>query len=102
MPSNREEVLLRRREQLVARSGALRGDLLAHAGRLAPQGLMLGGANRALAWVRQHPQWALGGLALLLVLRPQRLWRWSGRLLTLWQLARQAAPMMGRLAARRR
>jgi YqjK-like protein len=101
MQADREQQLLRRREQLVSRSAALRGDLLTQAGRLAPLGLVTGGANRALTCVQQHPQWVLGGLVLVLVLRPQRLWRWSGRLLATWQVARQAMPLLRRLAARR-
>lgn len=102
MPTDREQQLLRRREHLVARSAALRGDLVAQSGRLAPLELVSGSANRALSWVQQHPQWVLGGFALVLVLRPQRLWRWSGRLLAAWQLARQAMPLWQRFAARRR
>jgi YqjK-like protein len=101
MQDDREQQLLRRREQLVARSAALRGDLVTQAGRLAPLGLVSGGANRALAWVQQHPQWVLGGVALVLVLRPHRLWRWGGRLLAAWQVVRQAMPLWRRLSARR-
>lgn len=102
MPNDREQQLLRRREQLVARSGQLRIDLVAQAGGLAPQGLLSGGANRALLWAQQHPQWVAGGVALFLVLGPQRLWRWGGRLFGALQIARQLTPLWGRVSARRR
>lgn len=102
MPNDREQQLLRRRELLVARSGQLRADLIGHAGRLAPQGLLTGGASRALLWAQQHPQWVAGGVALLLVLRPRRVWRWGGRLFGVLQIARQVMPMWQRLSARRR
>jgi hypothetical protein len=102
MPKDREQQLLHRREQLVARSGQLRGDLVAHAGRLAPQGLLMGGAGRAWQWVQRHPQWVAGGVVVLLVLRPQRVWRWGGRLLAALQIARKVAPLWGGVLARRR
>jgi hypothetical protein len=102
IPNDREQQLLRRREQLVARSGQLRFDLLTHAGRLAPQGLVTGGASRALLWAQQHPQWVAGGVALLLVLRPARVWRWGGRLLGALQIARQIVPLWEKVQARRR
>jgi hypothetical protein len=102
MHNDREQQLLRRREQLVARSGQLRVDLATHAGRLAPQGLLMGRANRALLWAQHNPQWVAGGVALLLVLRPQRVWRWGGRLLAALQIARQVMPMWQRVSARRR
>jgi hypothetical protein len=102
MPNDREQQLLRRRDQLVARSGQLRVDLVTHAGRLAPQGLLTGGANRALLWAQQHPQWVAGGVALLLVLRPQRVWRWGARLFGAFQIARQVMPLWERVSARRR
>jgi hypothetical protein len=102
MPNDREQQLLRRREQLVTRSGQLRFELVTHAGRLAPQGLVTNGASRALLWVREHPQWVAGGVALLLVLRPQRAWRWGGRLLGAFQIARQLVPLWERVRTRRR
>ncbi len=102
MPNDREQQLLRRREHLVARSGQLRIDLVAQVGGMAPQGLLSGGANRALLWAQQHPQWVAGGVALLLVLGPQRLWRWGGRLFGALQIARQVVPLWGRVSARRR
>lgn len=100
--NDREQQLLRRREQLVARSGQLRLDLSTHAARLAPQGLAINGANRALLWARQNPQWVAGGVALLLVLRPQRAWRWGGRLFGALQIARQLVPLWERVVVRRR
>jgi YqjK-like protein len=102
MPQSREQQLLYRREQLVARSGQLRGDLAAQAGHLAPRGLLMVSAQRGWQWLQYHPQWVVGAVALLLVLRPQRAWQWSGRLLAAWQIARRTAPLWRTLLARRR
>jgi len=102
MPQNHEQHLLRRREQLVARSGQLRGELAIQAGDLAPQGLLTGGVRRAWEWVQQHPQWVVGGVVLVLAIRPQRILRWSGRLLAAWQIARRAAPLWRSLLNRSR
>lgn len=102
MPQNREQHLLRRREQLVARSAQLRGELAIQAGHLAPQGLMTGGIRHAWEWVQQHPQWVVGGIVLVLAMRPRRMVRWGGRFLAVWQIARRAAPLWQALLTRRR
>jgi hypothetical protein len=102
MPSDRELHLLGRREQLVARSGQLRGELTSRAERLVPQGLVTDGVQRTWQWVKTHPQWVVGGLALLLVVRPQRLLRWGGPLVAAAQLARQVLPLWARIRSSRR
>lgn len=75
-----------RRERLVAQADAQRAAL----GRaiepwrtpllLADQGLS------ALQYVRQHPQWLVGGVLLLAVLRPRGLGKWLSRGWVSWQL----------------
>jgi hypothetical protein len=93
MPNSRETQLLQRRAALVARSGQLRDALSAQAGDLLPHGMLARGADGAVRWAQRHPQWLVGGAVLLLVLRPQRVWRWTGRLLAAWQVARRARPL---------
>jgi YqjK-like protein len=102
MPNDRELQLLGRREQLVARSGQLRGELTSRAGRLVPQGLVTDSAQRAWQWVQKHPQWVVGGFVVLLVVRPQRLLRWAGPLVAAAQLTRQVLPLWARVRSRRR
>jgi hypothetical protein len=102
MPHNREQHLLQRRDQLVARSAQLRGELSSRAAQLAPQGLLAGGVQRASSWVQRHPEWVVGAAALLLVVRPQRAWRWGGRLLAAWQVILRARPLWQGIAGRRR
>lgn len=36
-------------------------------------------------WVRQHPQIVGGAAALMVLLKPSRLWRWGRRGLAVWQ-----------------
>jgi YqjK-like protein len=51
-------------------------------------------------WLRQHPEWPLGALAVLVLLRPARVVRWSVSLLWDWQLWRRARPAVQWLGAR--
>jgi hypothetical protein len=84
--SNKTQQLSLRRERLSAQADAQRAAL----GRaiepwrtplaLTDQGL------GALQYVRQHPQWLVGGVLLLAVLRPRGLGKWLGRGWVSWQL----------------
>jgi hypothetical protein len=102
MPNTRESQLLQRRAALVARSGQLRDALSAQAGSMLPHGMLARSADGALRWAQRHPQWLVGSVVLLLVVRPQRVWRWTGRLLAAWQVARRARPLWSSFVAPRR
>ena len=101
MTANREQELLNRREQLVARSGQLRMSLVVQTAALRPRSLLAGGASTASMWVQDHPGWLLGGMVVLVVLRPRRVWRWGSRLLGAWQIVKRVQPVWVALAGRR-
>lgn len=74
---DRAEVL-RRREQLVQRSGQLRADWSQQVQVLRKPLGLADQARAATQWLLQHPEWPLGVAALLIVLRPSRALRWAG------------------------
>lgn len=73
---DRDEVLLRR-ERLVLRSDQLRVTWSQQVQVLRRPLGMADKARSATQWLLQHPEWPLGVLALLVVLRPGRALRWA-------------------------
>jgi hypothetical protein len=60
--------------------------------QLQPLGEALGTADRVVTGVRQcgdylkrHPEWVATGVAVLVILRPSRIWRWSSRAFLAWR-----------------
>jgi hypothetical protein len=45
-------------------------------------------------WLREHPEWPVGTAVALIVMRPRRLLRWSGRLWWGWRLWRRASRLL--------
>jgi hypothetical protein len=76
----------RKREQLLARSAALRLQLARDSQVLVTPLALADKAREGLRWLRQHPQWPLAGLGLLVLLRPRRAWRWAKRGWWVWRL----------------
>lgn len=76
MSASRDE-LLRRREQLLLRSAQARAEFLQQAQVLRrPLGLV-DQARSATQWLMQHPEWPIGVLLVIVVLRPTRALRWA-------------------------
>ena len=88
-----------RREQLLIRSITLREQLAQQAQVLAAPLAIADSLRNSLHWLRQHPEWPLGGLALLALLRPRRAWRWASRVWWGWRLWRRGSRWLA--AARR-
>lgn len=88
------------RQRLLARSAQLRNDLGAQSTVLRTPLTVVDQARAGWHWLRQHPQWPLGALVVLVLLRPRRVLRWSSRLLWGWQLWRRARPAVQWLGAR--
>lgn len=80
--------LLELREQrgaLRARCAAQRQALAVDSSGLQQLCALGDQVHQGVAWVRHHPQVVGGAVALLVLLKPGRLWRWGRRGLTLWQ-----------------
>ena len=80
-----------RLEQLLIRSTALRLQLAQQAQVLAAPLAIADSLRNSLHWLRQHPEWPLGSLALLALLRPRRAWRWASRVWWGWRLWRRGS-----------
>ncbi len=81
MSTRNSEPLARRRERLLLRSSQLRADISLNVQALhRPLGLA-DQARAALDWLAQNPQWPVGALLVVAVVRPRRTLRWAG---TLW------------------
>jgi len=89
--------LLQRQQHLLARSAALRLRLANQAQVLQAPLAVIDQARAAAQWLRGHPQWPLGALVLLAVLRPQRAMRWASRLLWGWSLYQKMQQWLNRL-----
>jgi YqjK-like protein len=82
--------LAERRATLMARAAADRAEL---SRALAPwrKGLMvLDQGAQAIRSLRSHPEWVVGGVALLVMFRPWRMVKWVPRGWLLWRMARMA------------
>ena len=81
--------LVERRERLVAQAAAQRLALARDMDRwrtplaLADQGVA------AVRYIRLHPQWLIGPILLLAVVRPRRVGRWLGSSWVSWRVSRR-------------
>jgi YqjK-like protein len=75
-----------RREHLVAQAAAQRGAL---ARDIEPWRIPLALTDQgltALRYIRNHPKWFVGGIALLAILQPRNAGKWLGRGWVAWRL----------------
>lgn len=95
MATRRQTELERRQGQLLARSEQLR-DAIADDAQVLRRPLDLVDQARAgWRWLRAHPPWALGAVAVVvLVVRPRRVWRLSTRLFWGWRTWRRVRPAL--------
>jgi hypothetical protein len=98
--ADRQRELELNRERLLARSAQLRLELGAQSAVLRTPLAVVDQVRAGSHWLRQHPAWPLGALAVLVLLRPGRALRWSSRLLWGWQLWRRARPTVQWLGSR--
>ena len=96
----RQRELQLRREALRLRSAELRLEIAGQAQVLQAPLAWVDQARKSLRWLRTHPEWPLGALVLLLVVRPRRTLRWGGRLWWGWGLWQQAQRLLQGPAAR--
>lgn len=84
--NNKMALLQERRERLVALAAQQRSAL---AQDIAPWRTPLALADQgleALRYVRRHPAWIFGGIALLAMVQPRHAGKWLGRGWVTWQL----------------
>ncbi len=86
--SSRLIELAERRERLVAKIALQRTELSGH---MAPWKGVCAVADQginALRYLRQHPAWVAGAVALVVALRPRKALAWMRRGWTVWKLIR--------------
>lgn len=82
--------LLLRQQRLVERSAQLRISLADRAQVFRKPLAAIDQARHSLQWLYRHPQWPLGGLVVLFLLRPRRTVLWGGRLWWAWNSVSRA------------
>jgi hypothetical protein len=91
-----ETELAARKQQLLIRSAELRVTLAHQSQTLQGPLTWADQAVSGTRWLRNHPQWSLGALLLLAVLRPRRALAWAGRLWWGWGLYQRARSWLAR------
>lgn len=98
---NNDELILRQ-QRLVARSAELRLTLT-NQGQVFKKPLaMADQAQAGLQWLYRNPQWPLGAMLVLVVLRPRRVILWGGRLWWAWKTFNRAQKWMAAMPRQRR
>jgi hypothetical protein len=78
MAGHSRDELMRRREQLLLRSSQLRADWSQQVQCLRAPLRLADRARDGVQWLVEHPQWPLGAVLLVVVLRPRRALRLAG------------------------
>lgn len=98
---NNDELILRQ-QRLLVRSAQLRLTL-AEQTRVFKKPLAVADqAQAGLQWLYRNPQWPLGTLLILIVLRPRRVILWGGRLWWAWKVFNRAQQWIATLPVQRR
>jgi len=77
--------LVLRQQRLLMRSVGLRSNLTDQAQVFKRPLAVADQARAALQWLYRNPQWPLGALVVVAVLKPRRAIIWSGRFLLAWR-----------------
>ncbi|MEO1765769.1 YqjK family protein [Thiobacter aerophilum] len=88
---------IRTQRQLLAQAAHPLAQACARVDRMHALSSAVFGQVRLFA--TRHPAWIAAALAVLIALRPRRLWRWGGRLFWLWQALRPIRIWLGPLLA---
>jgi hypothetical protein len=81
---NNDDIFLRQ-QRLLVRSGQLRLTLSDQTQALRKPLSWVDQARSSMVWLRHNPQWPLGAVLVLAVVRPRGAIRWAGRLWWGWQ-----------------
>jgi hypothetical protein len=77
--------LVQQQQRLLMRSVALRNNLTDQAQVFKRPLAVADQARAALQWLYRNPQWPLGSLVVVAVLKPRRAIIWSSRFLLAWR-----------------
>ncbi len=91
------ESLEYRLARLTQRSQRLRADVAAQAQVLRQPLGYVDKARDAIDWLLMNPQWPLGAVTLLALLRPRRVLRWAGTAWWGWGLFQRARRTLARM-----
>lgn len=83
-----------RRQRLLLRSSALRDSLAEQSIVLGPPLAAADRAQAAAQWLYRQRGWLIGGVVVVLVLRPRRAWRLLSAGWWLWRTARRLQPWL--------
>ena len=97
-PSVIELALQKQRLQL--KSAEQRGALMAAVAQLAPAFAVVDGVQDGFRWLRRHPEWLVGGIVTLLVVRPGAVLRLAERGFFAWQIWRKFSEWRDSAAAK--
>lgn len=93
--------LVLRQQRLLLRSAELRLNLAGQAQVFKRPLTVASQAQTALQWLSRNPQWPLGSLLVLAVLRPRRAIIWGGRLWWAWRTFKRAQNWIAKLPLQR-
>lgn len=96
MMHGRHIELMQHQQRLRIRSAELRLRLANEAQVLETPLALIDQARAGVTWLRRHPQWLVGALALLGLIRPQRATRWAARLWWGWGLYQRMQQRLGK------
>lgn len=84
----------RLQERIAAQRAALAVGLQPVIGAIETGERAVAASRRGLAYIRQHPVEIGIGVAVLAVLRPKAIWRWSRRSLVVWSFWKKLRPRL--------
>jgi hypothetical protein len=98
---NNDDLLLRQ-QRLLVRSAQLRLSLADQAQVFKKPMAVVDQVRNGLQWLYRNPEWPLGALVLLALLRPRRTLLWTGRLWWAWTAFNRARSWAAALPIQRR
>lgn len=98
---NNDELVLRQ-QRLLMRSAQLRIALADQAQIFKKPLAVADQARSSLQWLYRNPQWPLGALLVLFLLRPRRVILWGGRAWWAWTAFNRARSWVTALSLQRR
>lgn len=97
--SRRRIDLALKRQQLQLQAAEQRLALRHDLARFAPALSVADTVRAGIAEVKRHPEWLVGAIVLLVVVRPRTVLRWLQRGVVAWQVTSQARRLVANLSA---